>query len=225
MIVQTCEALGAPLARGGPLCYLPDVRLSPLAAALALSLIPAVARAHGGGAAMPAETPPEPPGDGATAEGILRDLEAKAAKDAETAKVVAEPVKSARRALERAHGARAAGDPVHALVLDGLALEWAEAARALDKAAAAEQVATATSKHAHEVQTKAERARALLEETQARRGRTAAELERVEAEARESANGAADTEAQRLEPAKRKAARQAPPAPPKKAPAAKGGAK
>ncbi len=204
------------------------MRLPSLAAALILSLVPASARAHGGGSVVPTEVPPSPPGDGATAQGIIRDLEAKAAKDGETAKVVAEPIKAAKQALERAHGARAAGDEPHARILDGVALEWAEAARELDRAAAAERAAATVSQKAHEVQTKAERARALLEETQARRGRAAAELAKEEADAKEAARGASDAEAQRLDAAKKKGGKGAPVAAPKggakpKATSGKGG--
>jgi hypothetical protein len=177
----------------------------------AAALTPAVALAHGGGAAMPTEVPVSPPGDGATAQGILRDLEAKAATDAETARVVAEPIKSAKRALERAHGARASGDELHARMLDSVALEWAESARDLDRAAAAEKIALTTSREANDVETRAKQARALLEESQARRGRTAAELERIEAEARDQKQRAAETEAQRLDAAKRGGKAKAPP--------------
>jgi hypothetical protein len=194
-------------------------------------LVPGAALAHGGGGAVPKELPPSPPGDGATAQGILRDLEAKAAKDPDAARVTAEAVKSAKLALERARGARASGDEVHARMLDGVALEWAETARELERAALAERAAEAESKRAYEAQTKAERGRALLEETQARRGRTAAELARVEGEAKDAAKGAADTEDQRLDAAKRKKGAAAPPpaktapgAPPGK-PAPKQGAK
>jgi hypothetical protein len=189
----------------------------------AAALAPASALAHGGGAAMPTEVPAAPPGDGATAQEILRELEAKAGKDAETAKVVVEPVKSAKRALERAHGARAAGDELHARMLEGVALEWAECARDLDRAAAAEKVAMAASKQANDVETRAKQARALLEETQARRGRTAAELEHVEAEARDAKQRAADAEAQRLEAAKKGGGKPKPPPPGGKSPAPKGG--
>jgi hypothetical protein len=184
------------------------VRPLHLPAALLLSatatLAPARTLAHGGGAAMPSEVAPSPPGDGASAQTLLRDLEASrggAAKDEEAARVTAEPIKNAKRALERAHGARTAGDVLHARMLDGLALEWAEAARDLDRAATAERAAQTTGKRAYEAQTKAERARALLEETQARRGRAAAELEHVQAEAKEAAQGAAEVEAQRLKTA------------------------
>ena len=224
--------LAPVLARRGALCYLRGVRPLPLVVALLSSaaplLIPGAARAHGGGAAMPAEVPAAPPGDGATAEGLMHELEARSAKDPDVAKVVAEPLKGVRRALERAHGARMAGDPAHAHMLDGLALEWAETGRDLEKAAAAETIATATSTKAHDVQTRADRARALLEETQARRGRAAAELERVQAEARSTAQGAADSESRRLEAARKGGGKgAAPPAPGVKAvkgkPAGKGG--
>jgi hypothetical protein len=174
-----------------------------------LALAPASALAHGGGAPTPAETPPAPPGDGATAQGIVRDLEAKAAKDKDTAKVIAEPLKSAKRALERAHGARAAGDAAHAKMLDGLALEWAEAAKVLERAAAAERVAMEVAKRALAAQTKAERARALLEETQARRGRAAAELVKAEADAKDAKGRASDAEATRIEAAKKRAGKAA----------------
>jgi hypothetical protein len=180
------------------------------------SLLPASALAHGGGGAMPTETPPSPPGDGATAQTILREIELKDRADTETARVTAESIAAVKMALEHAYGARAAGDEAHARLHDGIALEWAQAAKDLDRAAGAERVAQAASQKAYEAQTKAERARALLEETQARRGRTAAELQRFEAEAKDSVKGAADAESRRLEAAKQRKA----PASPK--PAKKG---
>ncbi|APR86966.1 hypothetical protein A7982_12315 [Minicystis rosea] len=171
--------------------------------------------------------PPAPPGDGANAQVILRELAEKAAKDADAANVMDEPIKSAKRALERAHGARVSGNDAVAHELDALALAWAEAARDLERAAAAERVATVAAQKANEVQTKVERARALLEETQARRGRAAAELARAEADAKEAARGAGDAEAQRIEAAKKKGGK-APAAAPKGGaakgkPAGKGG--
>ena len=145
---------GSPLARGGALCYLRGVHFRNLPAWLlssATALAPAAALAHGGGAAMPSEVPALAArrrrggaGHPARARGEAgsrrRRHEGRPRKPAEgeAAQVTAEPVKSAKRALERAHGARAAGDEPHARMLDGLALEWAEAARDLDRAAAAE---------------------------------------------------------------------------------------
>lgn len=148
-------------------------------------------------APSPMPTPPAPPGDGATAMKILKVLEA-GMKDERMAKVVAEPLGQAKRALERAHGARMAGDREHARLLDGLALEWAETARDLARAVATEDAALATARKAREVEVQVERARALLEETQARRGRAAAELERAEADAREAASRAATAEEERV---------------------------
>jgi hypothetical protein len=181
-------------------------------------LVAPPARAHGLHEPISsAPTPPSPPGDGATAEKLLAEVEAKAkeldqpkpanaapsakdalpsvpATDGRAAKIVAEPVKKAREALERARGARSSGDAKHAADLDGLALEWAEMARDLLRAAGAEDAASAAQKKAQALETQVERARTLLEETQARRGRAAAELERVETESRDAAKAAAAAE-------------------------------
>lgn len=179
-----------------------------LLVALAASGASSRADAHGGESPAPLVTPPSPPGsDGAKAEAILKEIDARAAKSERAAKLVKEPVEKAKKALERAHGARAAGDPGHAAVLDALALEWTETARDLDRAAASEEVAAASAAKARETAAKVERARTLLEETQARRARAAAELERVEAEARERAKNAADTERDRVDASKKKASK------------------
>jgi hypothetical protein len=163
------------------------------------------ARAHGDGTSpAPATTPPAPPGDGANAGRIIGEVEARAAKD-KLDKVVAEPLRHAKKALERANGARTSGDTAHARMLDGLALEWAETARDLLRAAAAEKEALATAKRAREIGVQVERARALLEETQARRGRAAADLERAEAEAKEATKKAAAVEAERVQKGRSKA--------------------
>jgi hypothetical protein len=165
------------------------------AAAIALPALPASADEGG---IIPVPRPPAPPGDGATAEQLIRDIEARAARDPKTAAVVSSPIATAKKSIERGHGARAAGDPTHSRLLFSLAREWAETARDLERAAAAEQVADTTAKSANDAATKAERARALLEETQARRGRAAAELSKVEADAKEASRLAAEAEQQRL---------------------------
>jgi hypothetical protein len=237
---------GMALARGSPVCYLASVRyrlmlrsarLRRLTAWAALfvmtaSLPSGEASAHGSGERALATLPPAPPGDGAKAEQILREIAertqpqhpsgdpsagpagaegqavprapgAAAEAGSATAKVVAEPVAQAKRALARAHGARAAGDAAHARMLDALALEWAETARELLRAAAAETTAAEAARRAREVATQLERARALLEETQARRGRAAAELERLETLSREAAQAAATAEQERIEAGRR----------------------
>ena len=172
-------------------------RLIPYAFVLS-TFVAAPASAHNGGASGPVLDVPRPPdGDGATAHDIVKDVEAKAS-DAKAKKVVASSVEHAKEALERTHGARAAGDAKHAHVLEGLALEWAENARDLLRAAAAEQAAVGAADKAREAAVRAERARALLEETQARRGRADAELEKALTEEKEARERAAATEEARL---------------------------
>jgi hypothetical protein len=171
------------------------------AAALALPALPA--SAHEGGGLIPVPRPPAPPGDGATAEQLIKAIEARAASDPKTGAVVAAPIAAAKKSIERGHGALAASDPDHARMLFRLALSWAETARDLERAAAAEQVAATTAKSANDVATKVERARAMLEETQARRGRAAAELAKLEGEAKESLQRAADAEQRRLDGARK----------------------
>jgi len=127
-------------------------------------------------------------------------------RDAALAKVVAEPLRQAKSALERARGARVSGDAAHARMLDAVALEWAETARDLERAAGAEAAATSAAGKSRDVATRVERARTLLEETQARRGRAAAELERAETEARDAAASAAASEQGRIDASKKKPA-------------------
>lgn len=167
-----------------------------LAALAASALVAPVVHAHGGTVeATPPPTPPAPPGDGATAEQILKKL---SALDAKIVAAIAEPVKQARKALERAHGARTAGDTAHARLLDALALEWAQTAETLTRAAKSEEGAAASQKQAQTTATQLERGRTLLEETQARKGRAEVELARAEAEAKAAAEAAKEAEAARL---------------------------
>jgi hypothetical protein len=186
--------------------------LLPLALLAVLSFGRA-AVAHGAGDSVPIQIPPAPPGDGAKAQAVLKSIEARAAHDKLTKKVTAEAVEKARMALQRAYGLRVAGDHAHARMLEGLALEWADAAQALDRASAAEQLARESARRADETAAKVERARALLAETQTRKARAQAELSRAEIEARDSAKGAAQTEEARL--AAQKARSNAPKAPEK----------
>ena len=220
-------------------CYRRPVQARALVAlAIAVAspaLLPSATAHADGGELVNASRPPAPPGEGATAEKLLQEIEARAARDAGTAKVVGAAVENAKTALERAHGARMANDPAHGHMLDGLALEWAETARDLERAAAAEQSALVAAKAAADATTQSERARSLLEETQARRQRAEAELEKAEADAKEAAKAAAVAEQDRIEAAKKggKAApakgnpKKAPPAvdPKKAAPKGKKGAK
>lgn len=175
----------------------PHVRRLALVATLsACALFAPAVRAHDGAVDGPIPpTPAAPPGDGATAEQLLKKLEG---LDAKLAAVVAEPVKQARRALERAHGARTAGDTSHARMLDALALEWAQTAETLSRAAKSEADAASAQKQSQASATSLERGRTLLEETQARKGRAEAELTRAEAEAKQAAEAAQAAEEARL---------------------------
>lgn len=146
---------------------------------------------------MQATTPPAPPGDGAKAEELLAKVDAEV-KGTERASIVQEAVGKARRALERAHGARTSGDEPHAAMLSALALDWARVASTLLTASNAERSAESAAKESQEVGTKVERARALLAESQAQRGVVAAELARLEAEAKAKRDAASEAEAVRL---------------------------
>jgi hypothetical protein len=141
--------------------------------------------------------PTPPPGDGLKAVEVLREVD-KTAQDPKSKKTVADAIAKAKKALERAHGARTSGDAAHARLLDGLALEWAETGRDLLRAQAAEQASAVVADKARDASVQADRARALLEETQARRGRAEAELEKALAEEREAKAAAAKAEEARL---------------------------
>jgi hypothetical protein len=92
------------------------------------------------------------------------------------APVTAEALARAREALEQGTRLRAAGDEAHAKAADGLAREWAETARDLALAAAAEKQADERRRQALQAQAQLERTRALVEDGIARLGRIRAEL-------------------------------------------------
>jgi len=97
------------------------------------------------------------------------------------AKLAAESLANADAVLKRADDARAAGDHEHAALLEAVALEWAQTGRDLVRAARAETEADELAKQAADVEERLVRARALLEQTVARRGRAQARLEALEA--------------------------------------------
>jgi len=166
--------------------------------ALPIVLSTAPAFAHEGALGGPAiEVPTPPPGDGLKAVEVLEEV-AQKAQDPRSKKTIADAVAKAKKALERAHGARTSGDAAHARMLDGLALEWAETARDLLRAQAAEQTSAVTADKAREASVQADRARALLEETQARRGRADAELKKALAEEALARTTAAKAEETRI---------------------------
>jgi hypothetical protein len=90
--------------------------------------------------------------------------------------VSADALEHAKGALERAVRLRVAGDEAHAKAADGLAHEWAEAARDLELAVAAEQMAVERRREAMRAQAQLQRTRTLVEEGIARVGRIQAEL-------------------------------------------------
>mgnify|MGYP000553032247 CR=1 FL=1 len=187
----------------------PRVRRIVLLAFVLSSFVAAPALAHNAGAGGPVLDVPRPDaGDGSAAFDLVKEVEAQAS-DAKAKKLVASSLEKAKAALERAYGARKAGDAAHAHMLEGLALEWAETARDLVRAAAAEQAAGSASDKARESAVRVERARALLEETQARRGRADAELEKALTAEREARERAAQTEEGRLAAGKAAAAKPA----------------
>lgn len=99
---------------------------------------------------------------------------------AEGKQLAAEPLKHARDALQRSADARASGDKQHAQLLDELALEWAQSAGDLTRAAALEQKSAELEAKAVELDAKAVRALAIIEEALARRGRAELELKEQE---------------------------------------------
>lgn len=131
------------------------------------------------GVALGASALAEPLSDRALAERILTGV----ASSSADAALLRSPVDEAKKALERALGARRSGDAPHAELLEGLAREWAETARDLARAAAIEADAGALETAASQAGLRAERARALLEEAISRRGRAEAELEKLSADA------------------------------------------
>jgi hypothetical protein len=114
----------------------------------------------------------------AGAERILAEIGRDSGLDSST---VRRPAEEARKALERANGARSAGDAVHAEQLEALACEWAMVARDMVRTALVEGDAGALQLALGDATVQAERARALLEEAIARRGRAMAELSKLDA--------------------------------------------
>jgi hypothetical protein len=105
---------------------------------------------------------------------------ARVKQDSAHARLAHEPLSQAERALRRADDARAANDTTHPQELEALAREWAETSVDLVRAAEAEKKLSEVQKEIADVETKTTRARALLEESIARRGRAQAKLDELE---------------------------------------------
>ena len=89
----------------------------------------------------------------------------------ESRAIVQDPVSKAKAAQKRAQSARGAGDLQHATELDALALTWAQVADDLLKTASIEKKLGDLQKSVADLEQKAVRTQALIEQTIARRGR------------------------------------------------------
>ena len=125
----------------------------------------------------------QPADEHAAATAIVQQLSTDAAQDPKHQAVTADALLEARSALERATRLRVAGDEAHAKAADGLALEWAETARDVVKAADAEAAAAELRHKALDAQAQLDRSRALVEEAVASIGRLQAELDQASAHA------------------------------------------
>ena len=88
-----------------------------------------------------------------------------------TRSIVQDPVAKAKAAQQRAQNARGSGDLQHATELDALALTWAQVADDLVRTAQAEKKLSDLQKTVTDLEQKAVRTQALIEQTIARKGR------------------------------------------------------
>lgn len=145
--------------------FVPRVKRARLSAALALATLSVTGFARATG--------PDPGGE---AKRLVTLLDAPA-----TRTIVADPLAKAKAAQQRAQNARGAGDLHHATELDALALTWAQVADDLVRTAAAEKKLAELQKQVTELEQKAVRTQALIEQTIARRGRAEQNLASAEA--------------------------------------------
>jgi hypothetical protein len=112
------------------------------------------------------------PDPAAEVQRLLAQLDAPA-----TRSIVQDPVAKAKAAAQRAQNARGAGDLQHATELDALALTWAQVADDLVRAAQAEKKLSELQKTVTDLEQKAVRTQALIEQTIARKGRAEQNLQ------------------------------------------------
>jgi len=106
------------------------------------------------------------PDPAAEAQRLLTKLDVAESRD-----LAKDPVSKAKAAQQRAQSARGAGDLLHATELDALALTWAQVADDLVRTAASEKKLAELQKSVADLEQKAVRTQALIEQTIARRGR------------------------------------------------------
>ena len=114
------------------------------------------------------------PDPAAEAQRLLAQLDTPEARA-----IVQDPVTKAKAAQQRAQSARGAGDLQHATELDALALTWAQVADDLRKTAASEKQLADVQKAVADLEQKAARTQALIEQTIARRGRAEQNLKTI----------------------------------------------
>lgn len=127
------------------------------------------------------------PDPAAETQSLLAKLDAKQ----ETRSLVQAPVAKAKAAQQRAQSARGAGDLRHATELDALALTWAKVADDLVRTAESEKKLAELQKAVADLEQKAVRTQALIEQTIARRGRAELNLNGTAAAASSAAKGEA----------------------------------
>jgi hypothetical protein len=124
-------------------------------------------------AALPGDALATPVNTGETARAIIAELQA----DASARELAGPALSRAEGALLRVRGA----SPTRAPMLEATALEWAEVARDLVRASAAERASDKLEQDASAIQTELMRLRAAVEQTMARVGRARQELKELEA--------------------------------------------
>lgn len=162
---------------------------------VAVALVTAAAPAWAGGRAAPQRVDDLPAGK------LKQQLQTTAQRATEAgygAGLIKHPVAEALRAFERARGAIAAGDQLHAAQLRALADRWAQLATTLVRAAAAEKKADQQQKRAQQLNTKRQRAQLLLAEQQASLGRLRAALKAAEQRLEKQRQSNAAAEAARV---------------------------
>lgn len=117
------------------------------------------------------------PGDRASTEATLAELE----KDPASKDVTADAVKKSRDALERATRMRASGDDTHARLAEGIAHDWAEVGKELARATDLEKKAREAHFAAQDASAQTDRERAMLEQRVAENGRLVTEIAALDA--------------------------------------------
>jgi hypothetical protein len=120
-------------------------------------------------------------GAGETARALIVELE----RDGSARDLVGPALSRAKEALSKAEAA----PPTRAPLLEATALEWAEVARDLLRASAAERASDRLEQDASATQTEIARVRAAVEQTMARVGRARQELKELERGAASAAPG------------------------------------